>query len=156
MKLKSIVLALSICIPGLSMADCRLNEQDGNRKFHGPYSDKTDIESRTGNFKANSFPPGDADSRFAYATTTLRYGCGSWGPDELAPMNVGNFISITHSTTGETCAYTDTDGNALTMPYWGVKTTKVEEVPVRPYNGFGPRAYCYYEQTMLIYGVPLQ
>lgn len=137
-------------------ADCRLNESADNRKFHGPYNQNTDLESRTGNFKANSFPPdANGDQRFAYGFATLRYGCGAhWGPSQLAGLKTGESIIIDTALTGETCAYTDTDGNAYALPWWEVRTTKTKEVAVKNYDGYGPPVWCYYKQTLHAYGVP--
>ena len=155
MKIVTFILASMVSFS--AFGDCRLNEQDGNRKFHGPYSSNTDLETRTGNFKANSFPLDEnGNGRFAYAFATVRYGCrNGWGPPELENLKVGESITIGPAigNSGETCAYTDTDGNAYNAPDWTVKTQKIKEVPVKEPWGYGPQAWCYYKQTIHAIGI---
>ena len=154
--MKQVLVGIAISIFTLTVqADCRLNESADNRRMHGPYSVNTDIESRTGNFKANSFPPdANGNERFAYASTKLKFGCrDGWGPKELEHLKVGQSVIIDTGMTGETCAYTDTDGNAYNLPWWTVRTKKVKEVAVKHYDGYGPMAWCYYEQTLHAFGV---
>ncbi len=145
------LLVFVVTVP-VAKADCRLNESDGNKRFHGPYSRDTDREFRAPFFKSNSTPAdGSADSRVVDAYMTIGKNCDNL-PAELALLRIGSEPIVVNSDNvigGETCAYTDPDGNPYALPTWEVKVQKIFR---DAYDLAAPRDWCYFGVSLTASG----
>lgn len=148
---KILYIALGMLVASTAGADCRLNEQDGNKKMHVPYSSQdTDREFRVHSFKGGSTPlEGDNDARQATAHTYIGFHRISDAPTELQNLGVNRMIWVSDGGTGETCAYTDTDGNQYALPEWRATVRRMAQDE----SDFSlPRGWAYYQLTLSAYG----
>ena len=134
-----------------AQADFRLNESDGNKRLHVPYSaEDTDRERRAHSFKGDSTPiDGDNDARYVTAYTTVGGFCNEDLPSELRELREGQETVVTCAETGETMAYTDTDGNQYALPNC---TARVKRVSRDLYDFGAPRDWCYFGISLSGYG----
>ena len=144
------LLVFVVTVP-VAQADFRLNCQDGNKRLHAPYSAAdTDREQRTVSFTCSSTPSDDSnDDRRALAYAYVAGYCNEVAPQELRSLKVGQRTTVTCAETGETMAFTDSDGNQYALPNC---VARVRKMP-RDNSDFGaPKDWCYFGVSISGFG----